>query len=132
MSTVTRPSGFRRGSITPDTVCTLTLSREVRPLSRTIAHEAARAVAALLDLAAVGVVDHVFEIDSRRRRRPHRQHLVGADAEVPVRQEAVLARREAQRAARFIEHDEVVAGPLHLGETDAHGRDYPRASVSAA
>ena len=35
MSTVTRPSGSRRGSITPDSVLTFTLSLAVRPLSRT-------------------------------------------------------------------------------------------------
>ena len=59
-----------------------------------------------------------------RRRRPHGEDLVGADAEMAVGQEAVLRRVEAQRAAGFVQHDEVVAGALHLGEADSHRRDY--------
>ncbi len=47
-------------------------------------HEAARAVAALLDFAAVGVEDPVAEIDVGARALLHQQHLVAADAEVPV------------------------------------------------
>jgi hypothetical protein len=35
MSTVTRPSSFRRGSITPESVCTRMLRPAARPLSAT-------------------------------------------------------------------------------------------------
>jgi hypothetical protein len=31
-----------------------------------------------------------------------------------------LRGREAQRAARFVEHDKIVAGSLHLGKADSH------------
>ena len=39
-----------------------------------------------------------------------------------VGQEAVLRGREAERRAGFVQHDEVVAGALHLGEADSHRR----------
>jgi hypothetical protein len=120
MSTVTRPSAFqprldhaRHGA---DLDAVLVGQAAVADE----AHEAARAVAALLHLAAVGVVDHVFEVDARRRRGPHRQDLVGADAEVAVRQLPVLRFAQMEQAAGFVEHDEVVAGALHLGEAHLH------------
>ena len=55
-----------------------------------IAHKAARAVAAVLYLAAVGVVDDVFKIHAAVRRRPHGQNLVCTHAKMPVAQVAVL------------------------------------------
>ena len=75
----------------------------------------------MLDLLAVCVVDHVFEIDVGTRRRTHAQDLVGAHAEVAVRQTLVLRRAQAQQPARLVEHDEVVAGALHFGEMNLHG-----------
>jgi hypothetical protein len=70
------------------------LGRLASALVRHEAGEAARAVAALLHLAAVGVVDHVFESRCPRRRRgPHREDLVGADAEMAVGQLRGTARR---------------------------------------
>ena len=120
MSTVTRPSSSRRSSITPDIVS----HARARVLSRQAlvaheAHEAARAVAALLDLAAVAVEDAVAEIDARARRCGSTdQHLVGADAEAAVGQAPHLRRASSvERRARRVEHDEVVAGALHLGES---------------
>ena len=89
-----------------------------------IAGKAARAIAALLDLGTVGVVDDVFEIDACCGRRPHGQDLVGTDAKMAVAQEAVMARGQAQSATGLVEHDKVVAGPLHFGERNAHGVDY--------
>ena len=47
--------------------------------------EAARAVAALLDLAAVGIEDAVAEIRARRLRLLDHQDLVAAHAEMAVR-----------------------------------------------
>jgi hypothetical protein len=47
-------------------------------------HEAARAVAALLDLPAVGVEDAVAKVDPRLGRRFDDQDLVAADAAVAV------------------------------------------------
>jgi hypothetical protein len=65
-------------------------------------------------------VDHVLEIDALGRRGAHREDLVGADAEMPIGQETVLRCAEAERGAGFVQHDEVVAGTLHLGEADSH------------
>jgi hypothetical protein len=52
--------------------------------------EAARAVAALLHLAAVGVEDAVAEIGRRVPRPLDHQDLVATDAEVPVGDAAQL------------------------------------------
>ncbi len=84
------------------------------------AREAARAVAALLDLAAVGVEDAVAEIVTRVARPLHQQHLVAADAEVAVGEGACLRGREVDRLAHAVQHDEVVALALHLREADPH------------
>src|SRR5690606_2777004 len=50
----------------------------------------------------------------------HHQQLVGADAEAPVGQPAPLRRSEIQGLARGVDHDEVVAGAVHLGEFELH------------
>ena len=89
-----------------------------------IAHKAAGPVAAMLHLTAIGVVDHVFKIQPGRGRGPNREDLVGPHAKVAVGQKTVLGRAQAQAALRLVEHDKIVAGPLHLGKADVHGRDY--------
>ena len=135
MSTVTRPSASRRGSITPrQRLARARVSLAVRPLSRTIAHEAARAVAALLDLAAVGVVDHVFEVDARRRATGRTDRIWSAPTPKwrSARKRYCAASRPSA-AAGLVEHDEVVARALHLGEADSHGgiiraRRHPQAA----
>jgi hypothetical protein len=85
------------------------------------AHEAARAVAAVLDLVAAGAVeDAVAEVDARRARwaRPpgsgRRRRRSGG------RPGAATARPLSSGGARGIEHDEVVARALHLGEAQPH------------
>ncbi len=86
--------------------------------------ETTRAVAALLDLAAIGIEDAVAEIGRGRRRLFHQQDLVAADAEVPLGDEAGLGRRWIETrsaAAGGIEHDEVVAQALHFAKVDSHG-----------
>ena len=90
------------------------------------AGETARAIAALLDLAAVGVHDAVGEVGAAGRVAGlDDEDLVGADAKAPVGQEAVLGRAQGQtlcqRPAGGVEHDEVVARAVHLGETQLHG-----------
>ena len=84
------------------------------------AHETARAVAAVLHLATVGVVDGVFEVDAGGGGRPHRQNLVCAHAEVAVGQKTVLLPAQAQAALGFVEHYKVVARALHFGEWNVH------------
>jgi hypothetical protein len=113
MSTVTRPSSCRRSSITAvhglDTIVSL-VGQAARAHE---AGEAARAVAALLDLAAVGVEDAVAEVDAGRVGRLDDEDLVGADAEAAVAEAAHLRARRARAARRArscrVEHDEIVA-----------------------
>ena len=83
--------------------------------------DAARAVAALLDLDAVGVEDAVEDGRVRTPRRLENQRLVEADAGMSVGEAPQLLRRRQRGARRRIEHDEVVADAVHLREIDAHG-----------
>ena len=84
------------------------------------AHEAARAVAALLDLAAVGVEDAVAEVDVGAAGFLDQQDLVAADAEMAVGDAAALFGRERDGLADAVEHDEVVAEAVHFGEFQFH------------
>ena len=70
------------------------------PLFAHETHEAARAVAALLDLAAVGIENAVVEIGARRARRLDLQNLVAADAEMAVGDAAQLVAVERRSATR--------------------------------
>ena len=70
----------------------------VSPLIVHEAHEAARAVAALLDLAAVGVEDAVAEIRFGVLGGFHQQDLVAAHAEMAVGQQAQLLRAASRSA----------------------------------
>ncbi len=90
------------------------------------AHEAARAVAALLDLAAIGIEDAVAEIDAGRRRTFDHQDLVATDAKVAVGEKARLGRRRHEVLVDGVEHDKVVAEAVHFGEADSHGRSIRR------
>ena len=92
-----------------------------------VAHEhdeAARAVAALLDLAAVGVEDAVAEVRVTLRALDD-EHLVAAHAEAAVGQRANRVRRQVDTLAHAVDDDEIVAQPLHLGELERHGGDEP-------
>ena len=84
------------------------------------AHEAARAVAALFDLAAVGVEDAVAEIDVGARGGLDHQQLVAADAEVAVGDRLHARRAQVDRRAGGVDDDEVVAEAVHLGEAQFH------------
>ena len=89
------------------------------PLMRE-ADETARAVAALLDLTAVGVENPVAEIDIGAIRLFDEQNLIAAHAEMPVAEMAQLFCIEGDRLANAVDHDEVVPQPLHFREFDAH------------
>jgi hypothetical protein len=117
MSTVTRPSACsaarsRRTASAPGCPCRQALVAHV-------AHEAARAVAALLHLAAVGVVDHVFEVDAFAGEGRTDRIWSAPTPKWRSARKRYCAVGQA-RARGFVEHDEVVARALHLGESDAH------------
>ena len=81
--------------------------------------DGARAIAAGLDLAAIGVADFHEHI-AAPGRRAHHHELVAADAGAPVRQPAIVVVRPADRPVARIQHDEIVAKPVHLDEGNAH------------
>src|SRR5262249_55006274 len=82
------------------------------------AHEAARPVAALLDLAAVRVPDAVAEVGAGQPRFLDDKNLIAADTEVPVCDPLRALRVYFDGSADAVEHDEVVARTLHLGELE--------------
>jgi hypothetical protein len=83
--------------------------------------EAARAVAAVLHLAAIVVEDAIAEIDIGPRRALDQQQLVCAHAKVAIGDGAPLLGREVDRGLDAVEHDKVVARAVHLGEVQFHG-----------
>ena len=83
-------------------------------------HEAAGAVAALLDLATIGVEDAVAEIDAGLPRRLDQQDLVATDPEMAVGKKTQLFRRQRQRLAHAVEDNEIVAQTMHLREFKLH------------
>src|SRR5204862_2153343 len=89
-----------------------------------VAHEtreATRAVAALLHLFAIGVVDPIAEIGAVLRRPFDHEDLVATDAEVAVREAADFFRCEREWVTDGVEDDEIVAGSVHLRERNLHG-----------
>jgi hypothetical protein len=87
---------------------------------RAIAHQpcrhAARAIAALPRSAAVGVPDAVAGDGAGTARRFDGEDLVAADAGVAIGQRAAQCGIGCIDAVAQVEHDEVVAGAMHLGE----------------
>src|SRR5262249_25445082 len=82
--------------------------------------ERADSVRAHLHLGSVGVPDLHAEV--RARARPHHEQLVRADSEVAIAQTGRERLDRRQRVAHAVEHDEVVAGAVHLGEAKlGHG-----------
>ena len=70
--------------------------------------EAARAVAALLDFAAIGIEYPITEIGAFAGRLDD-EHLVAADAKTAVGKMANLILRQRERQARRVDDDEIVA-----------------------
>ena len=86
---------------------------------------AAGAVAARRDLAAVLVPEPEIGVRPAVARGLHCHNLVAADAGAPVRDGAHARAIERERRPPRVEHDEVVAEPVHLGEgKPRHGPGY--------
>ena len=85
------------------------------------AGKAAGAVAALFHLAAIGVEDAVAEIGPRPVGRFHQQYLVAADTEMAVGQLANACCIQRHGLVDPVNHYEIVAKPVHLGEVQFHG-----------
>ncbi len=85
---------------------------------------AARAIAALFGLAAVGVENAVGGGGLAAARRAEHHRLVEADAAIPVGEGAPL-RHRGQRTRRRIEQQEIIAEAVHLGELKRHAARIP-------
>ena len=72
----------------------------------------------MLDLAAVGVEDAIPEVDARSSRPLDDEDLIAADAEPPIGEPPVLRRGEVHLLSDPVEHDEIVAEPVHLREAE--------------
>src|SRR6267378_2487647 len=83
-------------------------------------HEAARAVAALLDLAAVGVEDAVAEVHAASLRPLNHEDLVATDSQMSIRDLFQLLFIEIECRRGRIQYHEIVAGSLHLGKRKLH------------
>jgi hypothetical protein len=81
-----------------------------------------RAVAAVFDFAAIRIEDAVAEIHIVARRFLDDQDLVGADAEMAAGQRAPLRVGQVELLVNAVQHDEIVAGAVHLGELEFHVR----------
>src|SRR5690606_18785333 len=84
------------------------------------AHEAACAIAAVLDLAAVGVEDAIAKIRIVSGGGFDQKDLVGTNAELTVRQGPYPLRRDLYGLRDAIEHDKVVARAMHFCEVPVH------------
>ena len=80
------------------------------------AHKTARAIAALLHFAAVGIEYPVAKIHIGTRRFVDQQNLIAADAEMSIRDITQLRRREIDGLVNRVEHDKVIAQAVHFGE----------------
>ena len=90
--------------------------------------DAASSIAAGLGLAAIGIADAHQDLGRGMARRLEQDHLITSDAGPAICQPARGSGAERDRAAAKIEHDKIVAEPMHLEK-----RDFPhRAAYMAA
>jgi len=80
------------------------------------AYKAARAIAALFHLAAIGIEDAVTEISLRVQRLFHQQQLIAADTKVPIGNTTDLFGIETDALTYSIKHDKVITQALHFGK----------------
>jgi len=92
--------------------------------------DTARAVAAGARFGAVGVEDAHEHVGARALRRLDHQQLVEADAAVTVGDAAGLVGMDRDRPLARVQHDEVVAQPVHLPERQPVHRPLPGLSRS--
>jgi hypothetical protein len=85
--------------------------------SRGKSGKATRSVSTHLSLAAVGVV---VAHPGRFRFTLHRDQSVGTDTAVTIAEMRDLVMGKTPGAVPIINHDEVVSGPVHLGELKKH------------
>jgi hypothetical protein len=87
-----------------------------------VSHQAACAIAALLDLAAIGIEDAVIEISVGSACALDLQDLVTSHTEMAIGEEAKLIETQLDRIIDRVEHDKIVSQPLHFRELQIHAR----------
>jgi hypothetical protein len=80
----------------------------------------ARAVAALLHLAAIGIENAIAKLGNRDCRPLNQQQLVTANTKMPVRNKAHLPGTQLNILVNGIDNDKVIAQTVHFGEFDLH------------
>ena len=85
-----------------------------------------RTVAALLDLATIGVENAIAKIGVVPRGCFDQQNLVATDAEVAVSNVTDLGRGEGNFLRDAVEHHEIISLPMHLGELQPHWLSWRR------
>jgi CDP-4-dehydro-6-deoxyglucose reductase len=90
--------------------------------------DATGAIAALLDLGAIGVKNTVKDASARIAGRFEHQRLIETDPGMPVRDRAQRGTIDALIVCRHlrVEDEEIVAETLHLHELDPHGLKHSR------
>src|SRR5580692_11930331 len=93
--------------------------------------DTAHAIAALLDLAAVGIEDPVESTARGIAGSFDHQRLIEADAGAPVRERAQRDGIEAGlwRRGWRVEDEEIVAETLHLHKLDPHAAEHSRSVI---
>ena len=91
-----------------------------QPLVVDEARKAARAIAALLDLAAVAVEDPIAEIGAGEFRPFDQQQLVEANAEVTIAKALDQRRVGRKGLVDPVDDHKVIAKAVHFGETQVH------------
>ena len=87
--------------------------------------DAAAGVAASPGLAAIGIADAHQNLGRGVARRLEQNDLIASDAGPPIREPACGCGAERDRAAAKIEHDKIVAEPVHFEKRDlAHRAAY--------
>src|SRR5205085_8099057 len=76
--------------------------------------DAAAGVAASLGLAAIRIADAHQNLGRGMARRLEQNDLIASDADPPIREPACGCGAERDRAAAKIEHDKIVAEPVHF------------------
>jgi hypothetical protein len=89
--------------------------------------DAAGSIAAGLGLAAICVADAHQDLGGGMARRLEQDHLITSDAGAPIRQPARGSGAERDRAAAKIEHDKIIAEPVHFEK-----RDFPHRAAYMA
>ena len=96
------------------------IDRIRQPLIMNKASKATGAIAALFDFAPIGVKNSVTKIGVGPGRGLNDQDLVATNPETAVSQPPTEGWRRFKRLAQRIDDNEIIAGTVHFGKSQAH------------